>query len=78
MRGKELTHLRINIICVYREAAFGKKTRVDPRSRTEVEQRMGARRDSQPSERDPENAERARAAIRFQRRDLLDVFRTGD
>ncbi len=44
MVGKELAHVRVNIVGVNREAALGEKPRIDSRSRTEVEEPRAGRR----------------------------------
>src|SRR5216684_5598431 len=61
IRGKELAHFRVHIICLHCEATFGEKPRVNSRSCTEVEKRGTWRCNSQNKilER------RARATIRF-------------
>jgi len=69
--GEVLAHSRVDIVCLDRETTLGKESRVDPRSRAEVEQRCARRSNAQH-----ELSEgRACPAIRGHRGDLPYVLR---
>ena len=74
MQREKLAHLGINVVRCDGAPALSIEPGVDSRSRTEVEQRSTRRCDSQYQILKC----RARAPVRFQRGNLLDVLRAAD
>jgi hypothetical protein len=70
---EKLAHGGIDVVGIHAEAAFRKEPSVNSRSRAEVKQRTALRDRSK----DSLMKRGARATIRFERGDVLEIFLTG-